>query len=82
VRYVGEPIAIVVAETALQAQDAVDAIGIDYDLPAVIGPAGGCTRPRCLPDAHDIQQLLRSRSMPAIVRRPKRRSSEPTTSLA
>jgi carbon-monoxide dehydrogenase large subunit len=39
VRYVGEPIAIVVADTALLAQDAVDAIEIEYeDLPAVIGP--------------------------------------------
>lgn len=39
VRYVGEPIAMVVADTALRAQDAVDAIEIDYeDLPAVIGP--------------------------------------------
>lgn len=38
VRYVGEPIAIVVADTELLAQDAVGAIAIDYeDLPVVIG---------------------------------------------
>ena len=37
VRYVGEPVALVVAETAAQAQDAAEAITIEYsDLPAVI----------------------------------------------
>jgi carbon-monoxide dehydrogenase large subunit len=36
VRYVGEPIALVVAETAVQAQDAAEAVVVDYDeLPAV-----------------------------------------------
>ena len=36
VRYVGEPIALVVAETAVQAQDAAEALMVDYDeLPAV-----------------------------------------------
>jgi aerobic carbon-monoxide dehydrogenase large subunit len=35
VRYVGEPVAIVVAETLAQAQDAVDAVEVDYEaLPA------------------------------------------------
>lgn len=39
VRYVGEPVAMVVADSALLAQDAVEAIAIEYDdLPAVIGP--------------------------------------------
>ena len=37
VRYVGEPVALVVAETSAQAQDAAEAIAIDYsELPAVI----------------------------------------------
>ena len=37
VRHVGEPVALVVAETAAQAQDAADALVIDYeDLPAVV----------------------------------------------
>ncbi|MSQ88467.1 MAG: xanthine dehydrogenase family protein molybdopterin-binding subunit [Betaproteobacteria bacterium] len=37
VRFVGEPIALVVAETAAQAQDAAEAIAVDYhDLPAVV----------------------------------------------
>ena len=37
VRYVGDPVALVVAETAPQAQDAAEAVVVDYrDLPAVI----------------------------------------------
>ncbi len=40
VRHVGEEVALVVAETPAQAQDAAEAIVVDYrDLPAVIGPA-------------------------------------------
>src|SRR5688572_10330060 len=40
VRHVGEPVALVVAETAVQAQDAAEAVAIDYeDLPAVITAA-------------------------------------------
>ncbi len=36
VRYVGEPIALVVADTAVQAQDAAEAVVVDYEeLPAV-----------------------------------------------
>ena len=36
VRHVGEPVALIVAETAAQAQDAADAVVVDYeDLPAV-----------------------------------------------
>ena len=39
VRYVGEPVAVVVAETALIAQDATELIDVTYeDLPAAIGP--------------------------------------------
>ena len=37
VMHVGEPVAMVVAKTALQAQDAADAIAVDYEeLPAVV----------------------------------------------
>ena len=37
VRYVGEPVALIVAETAAQAQDAAEAVVVDYrELPAVI----------------------------------------------
>jgi len=40
VRYVGEPVALVVAETAAQAQDAAEAITVDYrELPAVVTAA-------------------------------------------
>ena len=37
VRYVGDPVALVVAETAAQAQDAAEAVAVEYrELPAVI----------------------------------------------
>jgi carbon-monoxide dehydrogenase large subunit len=37
VRYVGDPVALVVAETAAQAQDAAEAVSVDYrELPAVV----------------------------------------------
>ncbi len=39
VRYIGEPVAAVVAESAMQAQDAAAAVLVDYDpLPAVVDP--------------------------------------------
>ena len=39
VRFVGEPVAVVLAETAVQAKDAADAVVVDYDpLPAVVDP--------------------------------------------
>ncbi len=41
VRFVGEPVAAVVAETAQQARDAAEAVMVDYqDLPMVVDPAG------------------------------------------
>src|SRR5439155_24133893 len=40
VRYVGEPIGLVLAETAAQAMDAVEAMRVEYDpLPVVVDPA-------------------------------------------
>ena len=37
VRYVGEPVALIVAETAAQAQDAAEAVVVEYEeLPAVL----------------------------------------------
>jgi carbon-monoxide dehydrogenase large subunit len=42
VRYVGEPIAVVLADTAAAAEDALDAISADIEaLPAVVTSAGG-----------------------------------------
>ncbi|MFE3170012.1 xanthine dehydrogenase family protein molybdopterin-binding subunit [Amycolatopsis sp. NPDC059090] len=39
VRYVGEPVAVVVADTRALAEDAADAVSVDYDrLPAVLDP--------------------------------------------
>ncbi|MBX3536058.1 MAG: xanthine dehydrogenase family protein molybdopterin-binding subunit [Chelatococcus sp.] len=40
VRYVGDHVAVVIAETALQARDAAEAVSVDYqELPAVVDPA-------------------------------------------
>ena len=47
VRYVGEPVALIVAETAAQAQDAAEAVVVDYEeLPAGARGAGGACRRR------------------------------------
>jgi carbon-monoxide dehydrogenase large subunit len=44
VNYVGEPVAVVVAETRARAADALEAIVVDYDvLPAVVSPEDACT---------------------------------------
>jgi aerobic carbon-monoxide dehydrogenase large subunit len=44
VRYVGDAVAVVVAESPYQAQDALDLIDVDYDpLPAVIDPEKAAT---------------------------------------
>ncbi len=41
VRYVGEPVAIVVTDESYQGEDAAELVGVDYDpLPAVIGISG------------------------------------------
>ena len=50
VRYVGEPVAVVVAEDRYLARDAADAIEVEYDeLPAVVDPEAAMepARPRC-----------------------------------
>lgn len=53
VRFVGEPVAMVVADTALAAQDAVEAIAVEYeDLPHVIDPVRAL-EPGA-PQLHDI----------------------------
>ena len=52
VRYVGEPVAVVVTEGRYQGEDAADLVDIDYDLlPAVVdmAEAGRRNRPCCSP---------------------------------
>ena len=45
VRFVGEPVVAVIAETAPQAADAADLVVVDYEpLPAVIDPEAAATR--------------------------------------
>src|SRR2546428_6479327 len=45
VRYVGDPVACVVAETALQAKDAAEAVELDIEPPPAAGAAGGGPKP-------------------------------------
>ncbi len=75
VRYYGEPVAVVVAETPHQAADAAELVWIDYDdLPALTDAA---SRPR-LRRAHPRAVLCRARpgvprqSLPAALRRQRR----------
>jgi aerobic carbon-monoxide dehydrogenase large subunit len=54
VRYVGEPIAVVIADTAAHAQDGAEAVFVDLDpLPAVVGPdaAAADAAPLLFPEA-------------------------------
>jgi carbon-monoxide dehydrogenase large subunit len=53
VRFVGERVAVVVAETADQARDAAELVEVDYEpLPAVVDPAKA--RDKDAPQLHDI----------------------------
>src|SRR5260370_11980404 len=53
VRYVGDPIATVAAETAAQAKDAAEAVGVDVDpLPAVTAPHEAAAPSPPLPSPH------------------------------
>ena len=52
VLHVGDQVALVVAESALQAKDAAEAIEVEYDvLPAVVDPARAASAPAALDDA-------------------------------
>jgi aerobic carbon-monoxide dehydrogenase large subunit len=56
VRYVGEPVAVVVAESAYQAEDALEAIEVEYEaLPAVVDAEAALEpgAPLLHPDTHD-----------------------------
>ncbi len=51
VRYVGDTVALVVAETLLQAKDAAELVEVDYDvLPAVVDTAGAASTPALVHD--------------------------------
>src|SRR5580692_6214934 len=44
VRFVGEPVAVVITDDRYQGEDAADLVGVDYEaLPAVVGPAAALT---------------------------------------
>lgn len=62
VRYVGEPVAVVVARSRYQAEDALDAIEVDYDvLPAVIDPEAALREDA--PILHERSNLAVSRDL-------------------
>ena len=72
VRFVGEEIALVIAETAAQARDAADLVEVDYDdLPVVIGVERAIE-----PDASSSTTIFRAMSASisntATRRRPRR----------
>ena len=80
VRYVGDPVAVVIAETLAQAKDAAEKVDVDYEvLPAVVDPAKAQARraadPRGRAEQHDLRMASRRRQ-----RRPMPRSSRPSTS--
>ena len=59
VRYVGEPIAVVIAETQAIAEDAHDLVGLDIDpLPAITGRAGAEAAKALLFEPHGSNVLL------------------------
>ncbi len=61
VRYIGDPVALIVAETLNEAKDAAEAIGIDYEiLPAVTDVAQAVEpgAPAVWPDCPDNQAFL------------------------
>ena len=83
VRHVGEPIAMVIAETPAIARDGVERVVVDYDpLPAVVGCAGRRgTRPRRSSGTRRPATCASIRS-PATRRRPRPRSPGRRTSCA
>ena len=75
VRYVGEPVALIVAETAAQAQDAAEAVVVDYEeLPPVLDCAGGARRGRAAAARRRCRATSCSISSAATRRRPRPRS--------
>ena len=63
--YVGDPVAVVIAETLAQAKDAAEKVKVDYEvLPAVTDPAKAQTRPadpRGRAEEHDLPVAPRRR---------------------
>ena len=77
--YVGDPVAVVVAETLAQARDAAEKVQVDYEvLPAVTDPAKAQSQP-----PRSTRSRRRTRSISGISATPRPwmpRSSRPSTS--
>ena len=84
VSYVGDPVAVVIAETLAQARDAAEKVKVDYEvLPAVIDPAKAKCRsanPRGRAEEHHLRVASRRRQGDR--RRPSRRRSTSPSSTS
>ncbi len=82
VRYVGDHVAVVIAETLTQAKDAAEAIVVDYDvLPAVVEASKA--QAKGAPQVHTEAPPTRSMTGISATRRRRRRPSRrPSTSPA
>ena len=81
VRWVGDYVAFVVAETLAQAQDAAELIEVDYEpLPSVVSTAGRARSGRAAGLGRPLRQHLLRPSRRATARPPTRRSRRPTAS--
>ena len=62
VRYVGQPVAVVVAETRAEAEDAADRVEVDYEpLPPVLDPRAGAELARWEQRAGDVAGAFAAR---------------------
>ena len=83
VRFVGDPIACVVAETLLQAKDAAEAIEVDIEpLPVVTTPRARRSPPARPRSSTTCRATSRSTSTTATAKRSPRRSPAPPTGQA
>ena len=79
VRFVGDPVACVIAETAAQAQDAAEAVSVDIEaLPAVVEMADA-VKPEARSSMTRRRAMSRSITISATARRSRRRSGPPPT---
>ena len=81
VRYIGDPVAFVVADTLDQAKDAAEAIEVDYEtLPAVVDARGGDRARRAARCGTTVPTTSPSSIRPATRPRPTPRSPRPPMS--
>ena len=85
VRFVGEPVAVVITDGRYQGEDAADLVSVDYDpLPAVVGPAAAVKdETPAVPRGRDQRRGSPTRYRPTTPRStPARWSSSRTSSTS